>query len=279
MKPLVLTITVLVFAFNVLGECSDADKKVLEAFDSEWSKAGQAGDKAALMSIYADEYVGFPTMQPKAQAIEATMTAFERNKTNPSVDKTTADHYMIACTPLTATVTHRNVTFRPTANGGKGDTVYSRSVHFLEKRNGKWVVVSNAGGPLNDSDTIRYMELDWINAVKTRNVEWFEKNYASDFTEVSLVSGNVVTRQQAIDMVKADKTVFDVMEVSDVSVRVDGNSAIVTGKGWAKGKDADGKPFDMTLRFTDTFIRRDGRWQAWATSATQIPKAVEAAKN
>lgn len=269
MKNAVLMIAVtFLAAASVFAECSDADKKALAAFDAAWTKAGQNGDKAALMAIYADEYVGFPTMQLKSQAVEATMATFERNKITPPTDKSSADHYMIACTPLTATVTHRNVTVR-----ANGETVYGRSVHFLEKRNGNWVVVSNAGGPLSDSDVLRYMELDWIDAVKSRNYDWFEKNYATDFTEVSFVTGKVMSKRQAIDGMKNDKTVFDVMEVSDVSVRVDGNSGIVTGMGRGKGKDADGKPFDVTLRFTDTYIKRDGRWQAWASQATMIPDA------
>ena len=273
MKSLALIVSLLVFAFNALGECSDVDKNSLAAFDAAWSKAGQNGDKAALTSIYADEFVGFPTMQLKSQAIDATMATFERNKVTPPTDKVSADHYMIACTPMTATVTHRNVTVRAT-----GDTVYSRSVHFLEKRNGKWVVVSNAGGPLSDSDILRYTELDWIDAVKTRNYDWFERNLANDFTEVSFMTGDLLNKRQSIDGLKNDKTVFDAMEVSDVNVRVDGNTGIVTGIGWAKGTGGDGKPFEVKLRFTDTYIRRDGRWQAWASQATALSKPAETAK-
>ena len=154
------------------AQCSDTDKKALEAFDRAWSKAGQDGDRNALSAIYADDYVGFPTMQAKTPAIAATMATFEQNKVNPAAAaQNETDHYMIACTPTTATITHRNKTFQPTANGGKGATSYSRSVHFLERRNGKWVVVSGAGGPLSDSDFLRYIEMDWIRAVKARDYD------------------------------------------------------------------------------------------------------------
>jgi ketosteroid isomerase-like protein len=256
---------------NTFGQCSDADKKALEAFDMTWSKAGQAGDKTALMNIYAADYIGFPAMVNKTSAIDATMKTFERNKTNPPTGSTVPDHFMITCSPVSATVVHRNTTTTKNADGTERSS-YSRSVHFLEKRGGKWQVVSNAGGGLTDSDMLTYMELDWINAIKNRNSAWLEKNYASDFTEVSFMTGDVATKRQAIDGLMADTTVFDSMTTEDLNVRVDGNSAIVTGIGHMKGKDASGKPMEMSLRFTDTFIKRDGRWQAWASQGMVIPR-------
>jgi ketosteroid isomerase-like protein len=51
----------------------------------------------------------------------------------------------------------------------------------------------------------------------------------------------------------------------------DGNVAIVTGVNRVRGRDEQGKPFDRRVRFTDTFIRRDGRWQVWASQGTVIP--------
>lgn len=276
----VIAMIIAAASISFAGQCSEADKNALRDLDMAWGKANVEGDKAALEAIFADDYVGFPTMDGKAVAINAAMTTFERDKANPQMaTKTKYDHYMMSCTPVTATITHRNTTWIPGANGGKGTTVYSRSVHFLEKRNGKWVAVSNAGGSLSDADILRYMEMDWINAVKNREMAWFDKNYADNFTEVSFMTGNVMNKQQAIDGLKADKTVFEAMDISDLNIRVDGDTAVVTGIGWAKGKDGDGKAFDMKMRFTDTFIKRDGRWLAWASSATAIPKPAETAKN
>ncbi len=154
MRSTILLITIiLATAFSAAAECSDADKKALAAFDTAWGKAGESGDKTALMSFYADEYVGFPGMQGKHAAIEATMDTFARNKANPAgADKVTYDHYIVSCTPMTATVTHRNTVWTPHGAGGKPETFYTRSVHFLEKRGGNWQVVSNAG---NDARRLR----------------------------------------------------------------------------------------------------------------------------
>lgn len=269
MKYLIFMIAaVAMAAVNGFAQCSEADKATLIKFDKDWTAANAAGDRNTIAAFYADEFTAFPAMTGKAVAVDTAVTTAARNRANPQPLATTvSDHYMVTCTPLTGTVTHRNIT---TPAGG-GQPTHGRSIHFFEKRGGRWVVVSNAGGPINDSDILRYMELDWIEAVKKRNYDWMEKNIASDYTEISFVTGDVSNKRQTIDGLKADKTVFDVMEVSDLNIRVDGNTGIVIGKGYARGKMGDGKPFDMTLRFTDAYIKRDGRWQAWASQATMVP--------
>jgi ketosteroid isomerase-like protein len=250
---------------SVVAQCSDADKKALVALDKAWSVAGQNGDKTALMNIYADDYVGFPGMMGKTATIDGTMAAFERSKTNPSTSTTTADHYLITCSPVSATITHRNATV-----SGTGSTTYSRSVHILEKRSGKWQVVSNAGNALDDSATIWYLEQDWNDAGPKRDKAWFEKNYATDFSSVSSTTGKLANKAEDIADLMNDKGTLELAETTDMNIRVDGNTAIVTGIFRTKGKDDKGVAYDRRSRFTDTWIKRDGRWQAWATAGAVI---------
>ena len=254
------------------GQCSDADKKALEAFDRAWGDAGVNGDKAALMSIYADDYMGMTGMQGKTATIEGTMKAFERNKANPAMaDRVTHDGYMISCTPNSGTITHRNIVWTPNGTGGKPETSWTRSVHFLEKRGGKWQVVSNTGGGvMDDYMTLGYLEQDWNNAAIKQDKAWFEKNYASDFSSVSSRTSKLANKaEDIVDMVKGPAE--DWNEISELSIRVDGNTAIVTGVNQVKGKDDKAVPYDLKVRFTDTWIKRDGRWQAWATQGTRMP--------
>jgi ketosteroid isomerase-like protein len=53
-------------------------------------------------------------------------------------------------------------------------------------------------------------------------------------------------------------------------VRVEGGNGVVTGISHVKGKDDKGASFDRTVRFTDTFVKRDGRWMVWASQGTEI---------
>lgn len=249
----------------VFAQCSDSDKKALAAFDQTWTAAGQTGDRAALVAIYADDYVGLPAGVGKAQAVETTMATFERNKVTPSASTSTADHYVVQCSPVSATITHRNTTVSAT-----GGTSYSRSVHVLEKRGGKWQVVSNAGHSLDDSQIIWYLEQDWNNALMKRDRAWFDKYYASDFSGISSTSAKLSNKADEISEIVGDRG-LEVAETTDMNIRVEGNMAIVTGIFRTKGKDDKGVAYDRRARYTDTWIKRDGRWQAWASQGTILP--------
>ena len=61
--------------------------------------------------------------------------------------------------------------------------------------------------------------------------------------------------------------VVDSFEVSNINTRIDGNTAIVIEIAHIKGPDDNAQPMDMHIRFTDTFVKRDDRRQAWATQS------------
>ena len=273
MKHIFLTLT-LIFTFTgfAFGVCADAEKKALEAFDHAWSEAGDNGDRAALMNILADDFTGLPAMINKTQSIEGTMAAFERNKADPqNRDQVSSDNYMISCTPLTATVTHRNVVTTKNGTGGKEETFYSRSVHFLEKRGGKWQAVSSANHGLDDYGVLLYMEHDWGKADVKRDISWYERNFAADYSGISSRTGKISNKAEEIDGYKNAKDVTESAEPTNMNIRIDGNMAVVTGIYRTKGRDEKGQPFDRRISFTDTYIKRDGRWQVWASQGTPIP--------
>ena len=270
----IVVMFVLTFAFAgyAFGECSDTDRKALEAFDHAWSDAGDNGDRAALMNILADDFTGLPAMINKTQSIEGTMRAFERNKVNPqNKDQVSSDIFMISCTPMTATITHRNVVTTKNGTGGREETFYSRSVHFLEKRGGKWQAVSSANHGLDDYGVLMYMEHDWNAADMKRDTNWFEKNFAADYSSVSSRTAKIATKSEDLADMKTDKSVTEWNDLSNINIRIDGNTAVVTGVVHSKGRDDKNQPFDRRVSFTDTFIKRDGRWQVWATQGTRIP--------
>lgn len=265
-------VVTIAFTGYVFGECAISDKKALEAFDHAWSEAGEKGDRAALNNILADDYVGLPAMITKAQNIEDAMRAFEQNKTNPqNADQFSSDNYLISCTPTTATITHRNKVTTKNGTGGKEETFYSRSVHFLEKRGGRWQAVSSANHSLDDYGVLMYMEHDWSNADVKRDLSWYERNFAADFSGISSRTGKLSNKAEEIDGYKNDKSVTESAEPTDMNIRVEGNTAVVTGIYRTKGRDEKGQPFDRRIRYTDTFIKRDGRWQVWASQGTVIP--------
>ncbi len=273
----------LVLAFAVVSasaECSEADKAALEKFDRDWGNATQNADRAALNGIYSDDYRNVMGTETKANAIDAAIKQAEWDRANPAkAAKVTFDHYMITCTPNSATITHRNKIVAPAAAGGSPETIYSRSVHVLEKRNGKWQVVSNAGHGLDDNMELGYLQLDWIDAMKNRNAAWYENNLAPDYTAANFMTGELIDKAGVVQDVKTSKMKFDSAKVMEMDIKINGNTAIVTGIGHGVGTDADGKPFDMKVRFMDTFIKRDGKWMPLASQATMLPESRQTARN
>jgi hypothetical protein len=59
------------------------------------------------------------------------------------------------------------------------------------------------------------------------------------------------------------------LEIDDVDARVFGDAAVVTGRTHGLGEFA-GSAYDVVIRFTDTFLRRDGQWQAIASHASLV---------
>ena len=93
----------------------------------------------------------------------------------------------------------------------------------------------------------------------------------ADFT-LTLSNGEVSTRADEINELSSGKVHYDVFENYDMLARLYGNdTAVVLGKTRVKGT-ADGKPFDRIVQFTDTLIKRDGRWQLAAGHVSRIEK-------
>jgi ketosteroid isomerase-like protein len=269
---IVAAVSILVSAAPGFAQCSDADKKSLEAWDRAWGVATTSGDRAALQTIIADDYqaLGGAASTGKTATIDGAVATAEWNRANPAdAPRTVYDAYSISCTPNTATITHRNtVTARV---NGKDQTFASRSVHVLEKRGGRWQAVANAGHGLDDQAQLGYMERDWIEAAIKKDASWVERNYAADASDIGSLNGAIMSKAQAIADMRNTKTTYDKIDLSDMNIRVDGNTAVVTSVNHFTGRDDQGKALSRKARFTDVFVKRDGRWQVWATQGTIIP--------
>ena len=114
-------------------------------------------------------------------------------------------------------------------------------------------------------------ERDACKAFLDEDVAALEGVLTPNFT-LTLSSGEVNTRADEINELRSKKVHYDVFENYDMLVRLYGDDvAVVLGKTRVKGT-ADGKPFDRVVQFTDTVIKRDGRWQLAAGHVSRIEK-------
>ena len=114
-------------------------------------------------------------------------------------------------------------------------------------------------------------ERDACKAFLDADVAALEGVLTPNFT-LTLSSGEVNTRADEINELRSKKVHYDVFENYDMLVRLYGDDvAVVLGKTRVKGT-ADGKPFDRVVQFTDTMIKRNGRWQLAAGHVSRIEK-------
>ena len=273
MRTCLLAVLMTVVATPCLSQqCNDAEKLKLQEFDKGWAEATSRGDRAQLEAIFAADFASTDIngSQNRTTTIAAAVQAAERRRASgQTAPPTVYDNYVISCTPVSAVITHRATT--TTTVDGKEQPSYFRSVHVLEKRGGRWQVVGNAGHALTDAAVLLYLENDWNDARIRKDISWFERILTDDVTAASASTGSFQTKGQYLESIRADKSVLESIELLEPNVRIDGNTAIITGINRTRGRDAQGKPFERRALFTGTWVKRDGRWMVRAFQGTGIP--------
>lgn len=83
-------------------------------------------------------------------------------------------------------------------------------------------------------------------------------------------SGEVTSRAATLEEVRKGDPRYEIFRNSGMRVRLYGDTALVLGITTVAGTSA-GKPFSAELAFTDTLLKRDGRWVIVASHASRAP--------
>jgi hypothetical protein len=121
-----------------------------------------------------------------------------------------------------------------------------------------------------DQQEVLQFERDACKAFLKADVVALERVLTADFT-LTLSDGEVSTRADEINELASGKVHYDVFENHDMLARFYGDTAVVLGKTHVKGT-AESKPFDRIVQFTDTLVKREGRWQLAAGHVSRIEK-------
>jgi peptidylprolyl isomerase len=132
---------------------------------------------------------------------------------------------------------------------------------------------SRSGAAASSADqTLRDLENEWTEAFKGRDQQKLNRILANDFIFTD-DEGHVYDKPQYIEavmkMIKVES-----YEIDDIITRVYGDTGVVAGR-WTGKFSIEGKDASGSFRFTDTFVRRQGRWQAIAAQDTRISQQGE----
>ena len=252
-----------------------ADEQELIKLDKEWSAAMNRGDRDTLNRIVADDFTTRNGNWNKAQYIEQAIkdkADDDLNLKNASAEQL---NYSVKFKGAEmAVMTH--FTIGKGEYKGKSFTNYNRSFHVWMKRGGRWQVVATETSPVPDGQVLRQIEREWGVAIKSKDKAWFERSLADEYTAIGS-SGQVRNKAEDIAEMLSNTDTVTTDELSQMKVQVNGDTATVIGRQHLVGKDKNGS-FDRNYIFTDTFVRRDGRWQVISSQSTLVAPETTAKK-
>jgi ketosteroid isomerase-like protein len=108
----------------------------------------------------------------------------------------------------------------------------------------------------------------WNDAVVKVDLAFLDRILADDLTDTD-PEGTVCTKAQDIADLKSGDFKCTALVTDDYKVRVYGDAAVVTGRNTMKAQ-FKGKDISGPYRWTDTWIKRDGRWQCVGGHASEV---------
>jgi len=124
-------------------------------------------------------------------------------------------------------------------------------------------VASSFAQEKSEAATIRILELKWTESYKQRSIDILSSLLAEEFV-ITVEDGNVYSKAGYISHTADSKVRVDVAEMSDLKVRVHGDTAIVTGAYHEKGV-SEGITYEYRDRLTDVWVKTGGKWQVVAS--------------
>jgi ketosteroid isomerase-like protein len=131
----------------------------------------------------------------------------------------------------------------------------------------EWRDKTSAVNVSAEQELIR-LENEWADAWVKSDVAFFERIGADDYTWTA-PWGEVWTKARDLALLKSGDSVITSWVLSEMKVRVYGDAAVVTGRCAVK-EAYKGKDVSDQYRFTDTWVKRAGRWQCVAGHSSVI---------
>lgn len=145
-----------------------------------------------------------------------------------------------------------------------------------EKLRKKPAAIPKLGIPSQPSEdnvkkTIVELDRQYQEAVKNNDAKTMALILADDFVLVT-GKGKVFSKEDLLKEARERKTNYERQDDSEQTVRVWGDTAIITALLWVKGSEG-GKSFEYKLWFSDVYKRTADGWRyVFAQAAQPLPK-------
>jgi ketosteroid isomerase-like protein len=115
---------------------------------------------------------------------------------------------------------------------------------------------------------IEGLEADWREAQLTNNVSVVDRLLADDYLGISS-NGTLETKADELARRKSGALRITHLDLSDIKVRIYGDTAVVTSKAELVGTSGD-RDISGHFRYTRVYSNRDGQWRIVSFEASRI---------
>jgi ketosteroid isomerase-like protein len=125
----------------------------------------------------------------------------------------------------------------------------------------------------NEVDQLIAVDKKQQRAYIDRDIGALDTIFTDDYVLISS-SGKKYTKDQVIEQLRTPDVRWEINETSGWEVHVHGDTGIVVATLRQKGVD-HGKPFENSVKFSDTYVRENGTWRnihAHASAPTDAAK-------
>jgi ketosteroid isomerase-like protein len=120
-----------------------------------------------------------------------------------------------------------------------------------------------------EQETIRQivdMERQSKEATLRRDSDFPARALSEDYVAITPL-GQITTKKEALSARRSGQLRYEAMNITDMVVRVYGDTAVVTARADVKGRQL-GEDFSGPYRYTRVWVRKNGQWQVVSYQAT-----------
>lgn len=115
----------------------------------------------------------------------------------------------------------------------------------------------------SEAAKIRALELQLTDSYKQRQIEQLASLLDEDFV-ITFEDGSTLSKTGYVSFMASPSDHIETAEMNDMKIRVHRTTAVVTGTYHEKG-DTKGQAYDYHDRFTDIWIKKNGKWKLAAS--------------
>jgi ketosteroid isomerase-like protein len=126
---------------------------------------------------------------------------------------------------------------------------------------------SQGTGAVDVSELTRQAD-EWDKAIVRKDLPAIASNMAEDFRQIRS-NGDIVDKKTFLHDITSPDLVIDPYTVEEFSVRIYGDTALLSGSTRMTGLSA-GSAFQAHYRYIDVYVRNGGNWKVCSVQTTKI---------